>query len=154
MVVDTEYPGSRWEQSTGEDLDRRSLYTFWKRTVTHPAMLTFDAPDREFCTVRRSRTNTPLQALLLWNEPGYLEAARPLALLRLDGRGGIKPGISYGATDDFGFNVVEQPVHIHDLQATILHCLGIDHTRLTYRFQGRQFRLTDVHGEVVKAILT
>ncbi len=61
--------------------------------------------------------------------------------------------MSYGATDDFGFNVVEQPVHIHDLQATILHCLGIDHTRLTYRFQGRQFRLTDVHGKVVKAIL-
>jgi arylsulfatase A-like enzyme len=67
--------------------------------------------------------------------------------------GGIKGGISYGASDDFGFNVVEQPVHIHDLQATILHCLGIDHERLTFRFQGRQFRLTDVHGEVVKGIL-
>ncbi len=67
--------------------------------------------------------------------------------------GGIKPGVVFGATDDFGFNVVENPVHIHDLQATILHCLGIDHTRLTYRFQGRQFRLTDVHGDVVKAIL-
>jgi hypothetical protein len=67
--------------------------------------------------------------------------------------GGIKGGIVHGATDDFGFNVVENPVHIHDLQATILHCLGIDHARLTYRFQGRQFRLTDVHGEVVKAIL-
>lgn len=67
--------------------------------------------------------------------------------------GGIKPGMCYGETDDFGFNVVNQPVHIHDLQATILHCLGIDHTRLTYRFQGRQFRLTDVHGQVVKAIL-
>ena len=67
--------------------------------------------------------------------------------------GGIKPGISYGATDDFGFNVVERPVHIHDLQATILRCLGIDHERLAYRFQGRQFRLTDVHGRVVKDIL-
>ncbi|MDR3403576.1 MAG: DUF1501 domain-containing protein [Chthoniobacter sp.] len=67
--------------------------------------------------------------------------------------GGVKAGLAYGKTDDFGFNVVENPVHIHDLQATILHCLGIDHTRLTYRFQGRQFRLTDVHGEVVKAIL-
>lgn len=67
--------------------------------------------------------------------------------------GGIKPGLTCGATDDFGFNVAEQPVHIHDLQATILHCLGIDHTRLTYRFQGRQFRLTDVHGDVVKALL-
>ena len=68
--------------------------------------------------------------------------------------GGIKPGLVYGQTDDFGFNVVESPVHIHDLQATILHCLGIDHTRLTYRFQGRQFRLTDVHGQVVRGILS
>jgi hypothetical protein len=68
--------------------------------------------------------------------------------------GGVKAGITHGATDDFGFNVAENPVHIHDLQATIMHCLGIDHTRLTYRFQGRQFRLTDVHGEVVKDILT
>lgn len=67
--------------------------------------------------------------------------------------GGIRPGIAHGKTDDFGFNVVENGVHIHDLQATILHSLGIDHTKLTYRFQGRQFRLTDVHGEVVKAIL-
>jgi uncharacterized protein (DUF1501 family) len=68
--------------------------------------------------------------------------------------GGIQGGITHGTTDDFGFNVVENPVHVHDLQATILHCLGIDHTRLTFKFQGRQYRLTDVHGEVVKAILT
>ena len=67
--------------------------------------------------------------------------------------GGVKAGLVYGSTDEFGFNVAENPVHIHDLQATILHCLGIDHTRLTHRFQGRQYRLTDVHGEVVKAIL-
>jgi len=67
--------------------------------------------------------------------------------------GGVKGGIAHGATDDFGFNVATDPVHIHDLQATVLHCLGVDHTRLTYRFQGRQYRLTDVHGEVVKAIL-
>lgn len=68
--------------------------------------------------------------------------------------GGVRAGMTYGQTDDFGFNVVENPVHIHDLQATILHCLGIDHTKLTYRFQGRQFRLTDVHGNVVRAILS
>ena len=67
--------------------------------------------------------------------------------------GGIKGGMTYGSTDDFGFNVAEQPVHIHDLQATLMHCMGIDHTRLTYRFQGRQFRLTDVHGNVLKAVL-
>ncbi|MSU58241.1 MAG: DUF1501 domain-containing protein [Pedosphaera sp.] len=67
--------------------------------------------------------------------------------------GGVKPGITYGKTDDFSFNITENPVHIHDLQATILHCLGLDHERLTYRFQGRQYRLTDVHGKVVKEIL-
>ena len=67
--------------------------------------------------------------------------------------GGIKRGFTYGQTDDLGFQVVKDPVHVHDLQATILHCLGLDHTKLTYRFQGRDFRLTDVHGEVVTAIL-
>ena len=67
--------------------------------------------------------------------------------------GGIRPGITYGQTDDLGFNVARDPVHVHDLNATILHQLGFDHTRLTYRSQGRDFRLTDVHGEVVKGIL-
>ena len=67
--------------------------------------------------------------------------------------GGIKPGISYGATDEFGYSVAENGVHIHDLQATILHQLGIDHTELTHKFQGREFRLTDVHGHVVEDIL-
>ena len=67
--------------------------------------------------------------------------------------GGIKRGLSWGATDDFGFNITENPVHVHDLQATILHCLGIDHERLTYRSQGRLYRLTDVEGKVVTGIL-
>jgi hypothetical protein len=67
--------------------------------------------------------------------------------------GGIQPGITYGSTDELGYFVAENPVHVHDLQATILHCLGLEHTRLTYRFQGRDFRLTDVHGEVVRGIL-
>jgi hypothetical protein len=67
--------------------------------------------------------------------------------------GGIKPGITYGASDDLGINVAEKPVHVHDFQATVLHLLGIQHERLTYRFQGRDFRLTDVHGHVVKDIL-
>ena len=66
--------------------------------------------------------------------------------------GGIKSGITLGATDEFGFNVVENPVHVHDLHATILHLLGFDHTRLTYRFQGRDFRLTDVHGKIVNKL--
>jgi Protein of unknown function (DUF1501) len=67
--------------------------------------------------------------------------------------GGVKKGFSYGETDDLGFSVATGKVHIHDLQATILHLLGLDHERLTYRFQGRDFRLTDVHGHVVKDIL-
>ncbi len=67
--------------------------------------------------------------------------------------GGVKPGISYGATDDLGFHIAENPVHVHDIQATILHLLGFDHEKLTFRSQGRDFRLTDVHGKVVKAIL-
>ena len=67
--------------------------------------------------------------------------------------GGIKPGITLGKTDDLGFNAAEDKVHVHDLQATILHLLGFDHKKLTYRFQGRDFRLTDVHGEVVDKLL-
>jgi len=67
--------------------------------------------------------------------------------------GGIKPGVTYGETDDFCYNIVKDPVHIHDLNATVLHLLGIDHTKLTYRFQGRDFRLTDVAGNVVTPIL-
>jgi len=67
--------------------------------------------------------------------------------------GGFKGGMSYGATDDFGFKAVEKPMHVHDLHATMLHQLGIDHTRLTYRYSGRDFRLTDVAGNVVKEIL-
>lgn len=67
--------------------------------------------------------------------------------------GGIKPGVQYGSSDELGVSVADNPVHIHDLQATILHLLGIDHERLTYRFQGRDFRLTDIHGKVVKGIM-
>jgi hypothetical protein len=67
--------------------------------------------------------------------------------------GGLKAGMTYGATDELGFHVAEGPVHIHDIQATLLHLLGLDHTRLTYRFQGRDYRLTDVDGRVVKEIL-
>jgi Protein of unknown function (DUF1501) len=67
--------------------------------------------------------------------------------------GGVKPGVTLGASDEFGFNVVENKVHVHDLHATLLHLLGFDHTRLTYRFQGRDFRLTDVHGQLVTPLL-
>ncbi len=67
--------------------------------------------------------------------------------------GGVKGGITYGETDDYCYNIAENPVHIHDQNATILHCLGVEHEKLTYRFQGRDFRLTDIHGQVVKGIL-
>ena len=68
--------------------------------------------------------------------------------------GGVKPGLTYGETDEFSYNITENPVHVHDLHATILHTLGVDHKKLTYRFQGRDFRLTDVHGKVVKDVLS
>jgi arylsulfatase A-like enzyme len=67
--------------------------------------------------------------------------------------GGVKGGTIYGATDEFGFQAVENPVSIHDLHATMLHLMGVDHERFTYRYAGRDFRLTDVHGKVVRDIL-
>jgi len=67
--------------------------------------------------------------------------------------GGIKGGTVYGASDELGMHAVENPVHVHDLHATVLHLLGLDHERLTYRYAGRDFRLTDVHGRVVKEII-
>ena len=67
--------------------------------------------------------------------------------------GGTKGGDSYGSTDDLGYNIESNPVHVHDFHATMLHLLGIDHERLTFRYQGRRFRLTDVHGKVVTDLL-
>ena len=67
--------------------------------------------------------------------------------------GGIKPGMVYGETDEFGYNIIENPVHVHDFQATLLHQLGIDHEKLTYKYQGRRFRLTDVHGQVIHDLI-
>jgi hypothetical protein len=65
----------------------------------------------------------------------------------------VKPGVIHGETDEFCYQVTRDPVHVHDLNATLLHLLGLDHTRLTYRFQGRDYRLTDVHGRVIQPIL-
>ena len=67
--------------------------------------------------------------------------------------GGVKPGVTIGETDDFSYNIVKDPVHVHDLHATILHLLGVDHTKLTFHYQGRDFRLTDVHGKIIEPIL-
>lgn len=210
-----------YKQSVGQSLYRRSLYSVWKRTAPLPNMMAFDTTSREVCTVKRSRTNTPLQALVLLNDVQFVEAARKLAenamisdanddqqiefaFESLTGRlpdpqeseelkklldderawfgrtsysqgvmtkdnygrdhhprcfttwmagGGIKPGITIGQTDEFGYNVVEDPMHVHDFNATILHLLGIDHERLTFKYQGRRFRLTDVHGHVQEKML-
>lgn len=79
VVAQRDNPKATYQQGSGEDLHRRSLYTYWKRSVPHPGMLLFDAPFRETCTLRRSRSNTPLQALNLLNDPTYVEAARHLA---------------------------------------------------------------------------
>ena len=68
--------------------------------------------------------------------------------------GGVRGGMTYGETDDYSVNVTENPVHVHDLQATIMHQLGIDHERLTFPHQGRHYRLTDIHGSVVKDVLS
>ena len=101
IVVAAKYPSTTWADSTGDDLYRRSLYTFWKRTVPYPVLNVFDAPDREFCSVRRSRTNTPLQALTMMNEPAMVEAGRQRGARML------REG---GADDDarlaFGFRAV------------------------------------------------
>jgi hypothetical protein len=87
------------------------------------------------------------------NRPRWGRDHHPYAFTLWMAGGGVRPGISYGASDDLGFNAVSNPVHVHDLQATILHLLGIDHQQLTFRFQGRYFRLTDVHGQVVHPII-
>jgi hypothetical protein len=92
VVVAADYPGTRWVPSVGEDRYRRSLYTFWKRTVPHPVMTTFDAPDREFCSARRLPTNTPLQALALLNEPGFVEAGAGLGRRAWREGGDVDPG--------------------------------------------------------------
>lgn len=87
------------------------------------------------------------------NRPKWGRDHHPYAYSLWMAGGGVKPGISYGESDEIGFNVVKDGVHVHDLQATILHLLGLNHEKLTYKFQGRHYRLTDVHGEVVKPIL-
>jgi hypothetical protein len=96
---------------------------------------------------------TPFLQGDLNNKPRWGRDHHPYAYSLWLAGGGVKPGFSFGQTDDLGINVAENGVHVHDLQATLLHLLGIDHERLTYKFQGRQFRLTDIHGHVVKDLI-
>lgn len=86
-------------------------------------------------------------------ETSYGRDHHPRCFTVLMAGAGVKKGMTYGATDDFCYNITENPVHVHDLNATIMQLMGVDHTRLTYRYQGRDFRLTDIHGNVVKDIL-
>lgn len=87
-------------------------------------------------------------------ETNYGRDHHPRCFTMLMAGAGVKKGITYGATDEFCYNITENPVHVHDLNATIMHLMGVDHTRLTFRSQGRDFRLTDVHGHIMKDILT
>src|SRR4029078_11759268 len=87
------------------------------------------------------------------NRPKWGRDHHPYAFTVWMAGGGVKPGLTYGASDDLGMDAVEDPVHVHDFQATVLHLLGMDHERLTCKFQGRNYRLTDVHGKVVKPLL-
>jgi hypothetical protein len=86
-------------------------------------------------------------------ETNYGRDHHPRCFTVLMAGAGVKKGTTFGATDDFSYNIVEGGVHVHDLNATIMHLMGVEHTRLTYRYQGRDFRLTDIHGEVVKSLL-
>ncbi|MDG2221102.1 MAG: DUF1501 domain-containing protein [Rubripirellula sp.] len=96
---------------------------------------------------------TPFLQGDLNNRPRWGRDHHPYAYTLWMAGGGVKPGFSYGQTDDLGINVAENGVHVHDFQATLMHLLGIDHQRLTYKFQGRQFRLTDIHGHVVDDLI-
>ena len=87
------------------------------------------------------------------NRPRWGRDHHPYAFTIWMAGGGIKRGITYGASDDLAMNVAEAPVHVHDFQATVLHLLGIDHERLTFKHQGRRYRLTDVRGNVVRDVL-
>ena len=88
------------------------------------------------------------------SETNYGRDHHPRCFTILLAGAGIKPGTTYGATDEYCYNITENPVHVHDLNATILKLLGVDHERLTYKYQGRDFRLTDIHGNVVHEILS
>jgi hypothetical protein len=88
-----------------------------------------------------------------WQLSKYGRDHNPEGVTTLLAGGGVKRGFAFGQTDELGYRVVENRVHIHDLHATILHLLGLDHERLTYRYAGRDFRLTDVHGKVVHEII-
>jgi hypothetical protein len=143
--------GQPWDNHDNLEKQHRNLSSEW------------DGPIAAFISDLKQRGLFD-STLILWS--GEFGRTPVAELPQLNGRdhnhygfscwlagGGVKGGTVYGATDDFGFRAVEKPMHVHDLHATMLHLLGFDHTRLTYRYAGRDFRLTDVHGKVCKEIL-
>jgi arylsulfatase A-like enzyme len=88
------------------------------------------------------------------SETDYGRDHHPRCFTMLMAGAGIRPGLTHGETDEYCYNIVRDPVHVHDLNATILHLLGVDHKQLTFKYQGRDFRLTDIHGELVKPVLS
>jgi hypothetical protein len=126
IVVDAPYAGTKWVASQGDDLYRRSVYTFWKRTVPFPVMTLFDAPDREFCVARRMNTNTPLQALTLMNEPALLESARGMArnLIDIDSdrnAASRTKAFSYGFRSATGRNASEKENEMFERSFNLLY---------------------------------
>jgi arylsulfatase A-like enzyme len=87
-------------------------------------------------------------------ETNYARDHHPACFTIFMAGAGIKKGMTYGKTDEFGYNIIENPVHVHDFQATLMHLMGIDHEKFTFKFQGRRYRLTDVHGKVINEILS
>ena len=125
-IWNSPYSGEKWETSAGEDRFRRGLYTFWKRTAPYPSFLSFDAPSREFCVVRRPRTNTPLQALSLLNDPVYIEAAQALPR-RMVGEVGVDPQTR--ATRGFRLVLARTPQPAELKQLVGLYQSELDHYR-------------------------
>jgi hypothetical protein len=143
--------GQPWDNHDGLEKEHRNLAAGW------------DQPIAAFLTDLKQRGMLDSTLVMWGGEFGRTPVAE---LPQLSGRdhnhygfcmwlagGGVKGGYVHGATDEFGFAAVENKVHVHDLHATVLHLLGFDHERLTYRYAGRDFRLTDVHGRVVKELL-
>lgn len=137
IVVAADYPGTTWTDSKGGDLYRRSLYTFWKRTVPNPTLATFDAPDREVCVARRLKTNTPLQALALMNDTIQLEAARKLAERML-----LEGGVKSESRLDFAFEL-----------ATARSAKTVERKALA-AFLDQRLAHYRAHAEAAKALLT
>jgi hypothetical protein len=124
------------------------------RTPIRPAPRSSKTSSNAACWTTRSSSGAANSGARRWSRrQRRSRSSQPNCFTMWLAGGGVKPGLTLGETDDFGFNVTQDKVHVHDLHATMLHLLGFDHTKLTYRFQGRDFRLTDVHGELVKKLL-